>query len=216
MKFKSPWPNLRELIPEGKKGTAEVVHFEMTEEHSTGTVVRMMATGFAGSFCPPGEYIKLIVNGKIMMSDTQMEKDSNRGVVNRAHGSVLLGGLGLGMVALAICGKKEVTDVTVIENNPDVIALIATRIEHKKLTIIEGVPYTWAPEKGRKFDIIYFDIWSTIDIGNLPMTARLHQRFKFKLNRENPRIWMSSWMVDYLRGERRKEDAWLNACGAHP
>mgnify|MGYP000786328328 FL=1 len=42
------------------------------------------------------------------MSDTPMEKETNRDFVHNAHGNVLIGGLGIGLIILAIQNKEDV------------------------------------------------------------------------------------------------------------
>lgn len=144
-----------------------------------------------------------------MMSNTSMEKFSNQKAVNRSHGHVLIGGLGIGLIIIPICEKDDVLSVTVIEKNPDVIALVAPHIKHQKLTIIQADIMEWRPAKGRKFNSIYFDIWPDINLDNLDDIKKLHACFKFRLDRKDPHCWMSSWKVDDLRylRESYKRDA---------
>jgi spermidine synthase len=139
------------------------------------------------------------------MSDTRMEKVFSGEVVDKAHGSVLVAGLGLGMVIFPILEKKEVKMVTVVELNYDVIKLVKPRVKSPKLRIIHSDIAVWLPPKGEKYNTIFFDIWPTICQDNLQEVAILHQAFKNRLDRSDPECWMGSWCAHYLRGQRRKE-----------
>ena len=135
-----------------------------------------------------------------MMSDTQMERDSNKEVVERARGNVLIAGLGLGLVLKPILAKSSVETVLVIEKHKDVIALVAPAFkDDEKLTIMREDIYTWEPP-ARHFDTIYFDIWPNISTDNLKGIHRLHRRFKPALRAKG---WMESWMREDL------EEGWF-------
>lgn len=155
----------------------------------------------------PGTYVRLFVNGQVTMSNTRMERWSNREVVLRSNGRVLIAGLGIGMILAPILERDEVREVVVIEKSPDVIALVEPKYRCAKLRVVEGDIEKWRPSAGETFDVIYFDIWPTIDTENLPQIASLHRRFARFLNRSNDKAWMGSWMADYLRNERPRERA---------
>ena len=57
-------------------GCATLVKFEVDTQTSNGTRLRALLNGFRWEYVSPGAYIKLIVDGELMMSDTNMEKDS--------------------------------------------------------------------------------------------------------------------------------------------
>lgn len=92
------------------------------------------------------------------MSETPMEHRTNMAFVTSAFGDVLIGGLGLGMIVLAIQDREEVQSVTVLEKSPDVIAAVAHQLPlNSKVRILEADAFTWKPD--RKFDAVYMDIW---------------------------------------------------------
>lgn len=108
------------------------------------------------------KYARLLVNGQLMMSETPMEHRTNRWFVQHAHGDVLVGGLGIGMVILPIQENPKVSTVTVIEKNIDVIAAIKSQLPfNKKVNIINDDVFTWKPDK--RFDCIYMDIWPFVN-----------------------------------------------------
>ena len=69
----------------------------------------------------PGTYVRLLHKGSCVMSNTSMEKRTNADFCIHAHGDVLIGGLGIGMIVLAIQDKPEVKSITVIEKNQEVV-----------------------------------------------------------------------------------------------
>jgi len=148
----------------------------------------------------PDTYTKLIDNRDktIMMSDTPMEFDTQRGIIRDAHGTVLIAGLGLGIVTLMIQDKPDVEKVFIVERYEGVIELVKPRIPlNNKVRLIVGDIFRWYPKKGVKFDTIYFDIWDNICGDDWEGMKRLHRRFCRFLNRgENPSAFMLSWRKD--------------------
>lgn len=114
---------------------------------------------------PEGEYVRLLdkrfIVPEVIMSNTPMEKRTNSKFVKAAHGDVLIAGLGIGMIPLAIQDKPEVTSITIVEKEPEIIKLIKSQINfNSKVTIIEEDIYTFRPDC--KYNCIYFDIWPHI------------------------------------------------------
>jgi spermidine synthase len=178
-------------IPNGRDGNAEIKHFTVSENEAKMTMLRSIIHGDSREYVEAGDYIMLKIDGEIMMSNTQMELDTNLPFIANAKGRVLIGGLGIGMVIHAIKDELWVKEIIVIEQNPSVIRLVAKHIVHPKLTVIEGDIYKWTPRVGEKFDTIYFDIWANKGTDNLKDMRRLHNRFKEYLA---PGGWMDSWV----------------------
>ncbi len=181
-----------------EKGIAEILRYEFKEEENIwdGDYFMRMYDG---------HYCKLIVGNNLVMSDTYMERDTNREFIKKANGRVLIAGLGLGMVLNNILDKKEVSEVLVIELYQDVIDLVSPKFKNKKLTIIQGDIFDWRPAKKEKFDTIYFDIWTGISTDNLEEIKDLHNKFKWFLNRENKNCYMNSWLKEFLQRRKRRE-----------
>lgn len=153
----------------------------------------------------PRIHVELHINGRLMMSDARMEQLTNAEFVERAHGDVLVAGLGLGMVLFPVLVKPAVQSVTVIERNADVIALVEPAVRHPKLTVIHGDIFQWAPE-GKVFQTIYFDIWPTRGASQQAGIDRLHERFAACLDDADPGRWMGSWYHRELAEEQRELD----------
>ena len=131
---------------------------------------------------------------QVVMSDFHYERATCVEVVERAHGDVLVAGLGLGMILHPILGKESVRSVTVIEKYQDVVDLVLPTLPaSEKLTVLLDDIYTWKPPQAHSYDVIWFDIWPDIEVNRLSEMARLHRRFWRYLNRTNPECWMESW-----------------------
>ena len=58
--------------------------------------------------------------------------------------------------------------------------------------------------KEEKFDTIYFDIWATLSTSNLDEMRTLHA--KYRRNKASKDSFMDSWVRDYLKRQKAKED----------
>ena len=193
------------ILPPGKAGDIEIDHFTFDKKMADTHRVTSMFSREAP--IPEGTYARLKIGGTTMMSDTPMEQRSNRYVVRKAKGDVLIAGLGIGMIVVAMAQDPEVKTITVIEKSADVIKLVEPHL-HKvtkgKLTVIEADIFEFKPEKNQKWDTIYFDIWFHICTSNLDDMARLHRKY----GRRKPEDgYMASWEHNTLLAERRRENA---------
>lgn len=135
-------------------GDWSISHFEITENDIIARI----------NGIPCGHYVRLKHKGNIVMSNTPMERRTNRYFTANAHGDVLIGGLGIGMILLDIQDKASVKSITVLEKNQEVIDLVAPQLPlNDKIKIICADVFTWKPAKDVKFDCIYMDIWDSIN-----------------------------------------------------
>lgn len=179
-----------DIIPEGRSGEIQIKHIEVSQEDSKFTRLRAAIKGRPRDYVPPGQYAQLIVNGTLMMSDTPTEQRENFKLIQMAYGDVLIAGLGLGMVLVPLLANSNVTSVTVVEIDPDVIKLVVPHFLGPKLKIIQADFTTWkAPNKAR-WHTIYFDIWPNINADDLPMISKLRQRYRRRLH---PQGWIGCW-----------------------
>lgn len=152
----------------------------------------------------PGTYVKLVdtKTNSLLMSDTPMELRTNREFIEKAHGQVLIGGLGLGIVLLAIQDKPEVKRVVVVEKYHKLVDFILSQIPYNtKVFVYVDDIFSFELNTGTKFDTIYFDIWNAVCGDFYPETKTLHKRFRKYLNRkENPNAWMDSWRREDFKG----------------
>ena len=154
----------------------------------------------------PGEYIKLIHNGNLVMSNTPMEICTQKEMVDKANGDVLIAGLGLGLLLLYIQNNPDITSIMVIEKYGEVIELVAPQLPlDDKVDIVNADIFSWLPPEGTKYDTIYFDIWNNICGDNYPESKVLHKRFRKYFNYQNTNRYMDSWRRDDVRRLHRED-----------
>ena len=64
------------------------------------------------------------------MSDTNMEKRTNLEFVRNAYGNVVVGGLGIGLILMAIQDKEDVRTITVLEKSKEIIQMVVENNFH--------------------------------------------------------------------------------------
>lgn len=184
MSFDEAIPNV--TVPEGVSGAWRIERFTVSEEAAGLANVRMMFKP-GGRRCRPGTYTRLTRDGYLVMSDTPDEKRDHYWFVRQATGRVLINGLGLGMVLGAVLRKPDVEHVTVVEQSPDVIALVAPHYASGRVTVVCADALTWQPPKGERYGAVWHDIWDDICEDNLPDMKRLHRRYGRRTR------WQGSW-----------------------
>ena len=157
-------------------------------------------------------YIRLKMNGKgIMMSDTPMERNTNRDFIQKANGDVIIFGLGLGLVIIPLLKKKNVKSVLVVELYQDLIDLVYPILKkhdtENKLSVIQGDCFEIHKSipKEQKFDCVYGDIWIEICTDNYEEMKTLTKNWKNRINRENSDSFIDHWMKDYLKKQIAEE-----------
>jgi hypothetical protein len=144
---------MTKLLKPDKNGGFEITLFEVAKSF------RAALDGI-----PSGTYVKLTNKGEVVMSDTPMEKRTNSFFCLNAHGDVLIGGLGIGMIITAIQDKEDVNSIVVLEKHREVIEMITSQISfNSKVHIINADVFTWKPQKGQRFDCVYMDIWNYVN-----------------------------------------------------
>lgn len=150
---------------------------------------------------PCGKFVRLLHRGEVVMSDTDMEKRTNANFVRKAHGKVLVGGLGIGLILLAIQDKPEVEKIVVVEKRHEVIALIKDQLTlNSKVEIINAD--VWEYEPAEKFNTIYMDIWNYIntDIYQKSMKPLLTRYRKYLVSKnENTDRFIDCWCKNEAR-----------------
>ena len=146
------YANMAEILKDGKTGDFELSHFEIGENN--------LYAMFHGIPC--GKFVRLLHNGSVVMSDTDMEKRTNANFVRNAHGNVLIGGLGIGLILLAIQDKPEVEKIVVVEKHKEVIDLVKDQLPlNEKVEVANADVWEYTPTE--KFNTIYMDIWNLIN-----------------------------------------------------
>lgn len=191
------YKNMSELLEERELNGWKLQKFEIESGN-----LRAMFDGIT-----PGKYIRLLHNGECVMSDTNMEKRTNSDFCINAHGDVIIGGLGIGMIIMAIQDKPEVNSITVIEKNQEVIDIVASQLDlNDKVNIICADVFEWKPERGVKYDVAYMDIWSWIneDVYKNEMQPLKRKYVRFlRPKSENPNRFNACWAEYQAKTGRR-------------
>lgn len=161
-------------VPDGQSGIWKVETFEVPKD-DLSQKISFFKTGRG---VPPGTYKRLTRNGTVVMSNTPDEISDFLRFASRAKGSVLINGLGLGVLLEYLLTKEDVTDITVVELSSDVINLSGpTYMEDPRVTIINDNCFKYQPPKGKRYNAVWHDIWDHITSDNLPEMQTLHRKY---------------------------------------
>lgn len=119
----------------------------------------------------------------------------------------VVGGLGIGMIIMAIQDKPEVKSITVIEKNQEVIDMVASQLDfNEKVNIICADVFEWKPERGVKYDMAYMDIWNWIneDVYKKEMQPLKRKYARFLRSKDiNPNRFNECWAEYQAKNGRR-------------
>ena len=130
---------------------------------------------FPGSFFFPA----IREDGRVWMTVTPNEINTIQPAIQQSHGKVLTYGLGLGYYAFHALLKDEVTSVTVVEKNPQVIDVFRRLLmpffpRQSDLRIIEADAFDYAEQvmPGEGYDVVFTDLWHDVADG-IPLYRRM-------------------------------------------
>ena len=231
-------------LPEGTSGKWSIEHFEVGKQDAAFEALRSVVTGSGRGVREGKYTALKYNERVIMSDTPDEMRDHSTAIseAERRGGHVLINGLGLGMVAAAMldaevrCPKCQqyphhgdcncvhvagepnfqfsVDKVTVIENSPDVIALVGPTLMKRyssllpRLEIIEADAFTYKPPKGIRYSVVWHDIWPDLCTDNLKTIGTLHRRYGRRCD------WQGSWGKELLHHHRRQEKANYCCCGA--
>ena len=163
------------------------------QRNSQGRIIPQLGW-FTGAFTFPA----LQEGGRVWMTITPNEINTIQPIVRQTHGKVLTYGLGLGYYAFHALLRTDVSSVTVIEKNPQVIDVFRRYLlpffpRQSDLRIIEADAFDYAEEimPREAYDVVFTDLWRDITDG-IP----LYQRMK-ALETPGPRYFY--WIEKTLR-----------------
>lgn len=175
-------------VKDGTSGTWKLDTFEISKDKAVSLVLRAAYTGNTDEFIPPGRYRRLSNGRDVVMSNTPMEIRTCQDFIERATGRVLINGLGLGMVLHAILQKDDVTHVTVIEKEQDVINLVAASFAtDPRVEIIHADAMAYCPPAGVTYNVCWHDIWPGFGTANLNQMDMLEGKYQDICE------WQGSW-----------------------
>lgn len=159
--------NAADLVPGLAAGTALFEHLYRPMTSGRWALLAPANVLTRGYWSPPGLHsvTALIRDGETWMSLTPLEFESQGIGVALAHGHVAVLGLGMGWSAAASALRDEVTSVTVVERDPDVIAMhreldLFARLPGgagEKVRIVSADALDWTPDA--PVDLLMPDIW---------------------------------------------------------
>lgn len=157
-----------DAIPEGESGLWYVVKVEVPralEAPKQGRMVTIPAGRYTELFRWTDSTLHLV--GELVMTDKPDELCTHLDFMLRAWGRVLVTGLGLGCCVRGLLANPNVEHVTVIENSPDVLRLVAPHMPKDRVTIIEAEAVAWTKAHGHGggFDCAWHDLWTDTDAG---------------------------------------------------
>ena len=113
-----------------------------------------------------------------IMQDTEAEYSEHDWLVQRMSGDILLGGLGIGMIHIPLLESDDVTSVTIVEKEQDVIDLVWDHCaKDERFTIVHGDINTWTPPEGSSWDVAWFDTWLTHEEPMGDYIVRMNERY---------------------------------------
>ena len=172
---------MHKFLPPKKIGSAEIIH-------DSPSPIDKIRGAMRGMPLDCDVYTRLIVNGRLWMTDAEYEWRTNIMAVSKMTGDILIAGLGIGFIIKPMLCKNGVTSITVIENNHDVVALVGPRFP--TVNIIEADARQWIPPK-KAFDCIYFDIWADVpNSDDWEDIKQLKRRYRPSLKQGG---WISAW-----------------------
>lgn len=134
------------------------------------------------------------IPGEVVMEDTPFELQMHLDFMMRAHGRVLVTGLGLGCVVRGLLANPHVQHVTCIEKSEHVLSLVQPYMpEGERLQIVHDDALQWtarALQNEQPFDCAWHDIWTDRDNGD-PMLEKEHAKLIFNCR---PHVeWQGAW-----------------------
>lgn len=175
-------------VPEGACGAAKIVH-------DTPSGLDRIRGSMDGQPLTREKYARLLINGHAIMTDAEFERGTNT-VIFEAKGDALVAGLGIGLILDPLLAQCD--SVTVVERSPDVIGLVGPHFP--KCRIVQGDIHEWEPDKGAKYDFIYFDIWGDFNADMVNEADQLEAKFRKRLRKGG---LMRSWVKTAIRVSER-------------
>ena len=125
-----------------------------------------------GFFDKEFSYPTVFEDGREWMAIKPNEIETMKEPLEKAHGNVLIYGLGIGYFTYMVSEKVNVSKVTVVERDENAISLFESYIlpqfpNKDKITVIKSDAFEYAKNEMKKggFDYIFTDLWHDISDG---------------------------------------------------
>lgn len=191
-------------IPEGKSGKWSIAHetIKAGAEIDVINFRKSLLTGVAGlkhRYEADRRVHKLLYDTGVIMSDLPVEMADHLEFFLKAHGTVLIGGLGLGYIATKLLENKKVKKIVVVEKSNNVIELVKPHLD-KSITIVHRDLFRYVnnPVRMKYFDTAYYDIWT----GTGESTWMSHVVPLRRLStKANPELKLWCWQEEVMQGQ---------------
>jgi hypothetical protein len=156
-----------------------------------------------GFFNQPFSYLTISQNNEIWMSITPHEIETMEDSLNECFGNIVVLGLGLGYYPYMASLKDNVTHITIIEKDENVIKLfedlILPQFPHpEKITIIAQDGFAYMEKNAALYDYAFIDLWHNVDDG-ITMYLKMKQ-IENKINSKTIySYWIENSFIAYLR-----------------
>lgn len=177
----------------GELFNAQAIVMDPQRELNESMVLRALDEPYEAPFLWQGE--------EAWMMDVPSEALTIDPLAQKAQGHVLAIGLGIGYYPFMALRNPNVTDVTVIEKAPEVIALFESVLhpqfpQAKDLKIIEGDAFdVFTPEGLAPYDTVFVDIWRSAEDG-YPLIERLLTQFNPPLEKLD--LWIEDSCFEFM------------------
>lgn len=156
-----------------------------------------------GFFEEPFFFPAVLEENNEWMTITPNEMETMQPVIDEVSGKVVTFGLGLGYFAFMASEKQQVTSVTVVERNPQVIRLVEEyllcQFPHKekiKIVCEDAFSYASTMEK-EQYDYAFVDLWHNVTDG-VPLYKKM-KRIEAKSVGTRYRYWIEESLLSNLR-----------------
>jgi len=96
----------------------------------------------------------------LLMLNSEAEYEEHQWLWDRMEGDILIAGLGIGMVNEMLVESDDVTSVTIVEKEQDVVDLVWEHCaKDDRFTLIVDDIETWDIPEDSHWDVIWFDSW---------------------------------------------------------
>lgn len=127
-----------------------------------------------------GDIVLTFSNGEYINDNFKYIEYSNR-IQDLTYDSILLGGLGLGVIPQYIAENKQCSTIDIIEINSELISTIQNMdYLDSSINIIQGDIFTFTPTQ--TYDLILLDIWWIADESFINVARTLVTKYNPYLN----------------------------------
>jgi len=156
-------------IPEGKQGKFRIEHRVFGPGEAIPLINQRTAI-FRGckpaniKYDVPVRFHYLTEDGGTWTSDVPQEQEQQARAVMGFTGEVLVGGLGIGMIAHILAEMRMVRRIVIVEKQKEVIDLVWPHIQkelHGKGEIVHANLFQYLRETDENFNYAFYDIWTS-------------------------------------------------------